>query len=68
MMFLDNYRRAMKKLPEGIAEAEINVERKECTNGVSGGRVALTDVSDVTSIYVRASGEKTGYAYTERSW
>lgn len=66
MMFLDNYRRAMKKLPEGIAEAEINVERKECIKiGVSGGRVALTDVSDVTSIYVRASGEKTGYAYTE---
>ena len=46
MMFLDNYRRAMKKLPEGIAEAEINVERKECIKiGVSGGRVALTDVS-----------------------
>jgi len=66
MIFLENYKNVLNNLPEYITEAEVNAERKVSTLiGVSGGQIVKTDVSDVTSIYVRASGNKTGYAYTE---
>lgn len=66
MIFLEKYKNVMKNLPECITEAEVNAERKVSTLiGVSGGQIVKTDVSDVTAVYVRASGTKTGYAYTE---
>ncbi|NLM11282.1 MAG: TldD/PmbA family protein [Clostridiaceae bacterium] len=66
MNFLENYKRAINNLPEHITEAEVNAEQKiSVLIGVSCGQIVKTDVSDVTSVYVRASGDKTGYAYTE---
>lgn len=66
MISLENYKKAIKNLPEYITECEINAEQKvSMMVSVSGGKVAKTNFSDVTSVYVRASGTKTGYAYTE---
>lgn len=66
MIYLEKYKSALNNLPEYITEAEINAEQKVSTLiGVSCGQIVKTDVSDVTSVYVRASGNKTGYAYTE---
>lgn len=66
MDFIDRYKKAVSNLPENIKEAEVDIERKKSILiGVSGGQIVKSADSDVTSVYVRASSEKTGYAYTE---
>lgn len=66
MISLEGYKKALHNLPGDIKEAEVNAEQRACILiGVTGGEVACTDVSDITALYVRASGEKTGYAYTQ---
>jgi len=66
MNYLDRYRHALGTLPEGVYEAEVDAERRVSTLvKCSGGEIVETGSSDTTELFVRASGEKTGYAYTQ---
>lgn len=66
MKELDQYRRLLKHLPDPVKEAEVNGERLDILMaGISDGKPAAKKWSDVTSLFVRASGEKTGFTYTE---
>lgn len=53
-------------LPAPIKEAEVNAETIERQSLIfTNGAVAETSVSNVTELFVRASGVRTGYAYTQ---
>jgi PmbA protein len=66
MNYLDRYRHALRTLPEGVSEAEVDAERRVSTMvKCSGGEIVETGSSDTTELFVRASGDKTGYAYTQ---
>ena len=66
MSYLDRYRHALGSLPEGVYEAEVDAERRVSTLVKrSGGEIVETGSSDTTELFVRASGDKTGYAYTD---
>ena len=66
MSYLDRYRHALGSLPEGVYEAEVDAERRVSTLVKrSGGEIVETGSSDTTELFVRASGDKTGYAYTQ---
>jgi PmbA protein len=67
MIDLSAYLAAFSFLPEGIREAEVNAERDERTSlRVEGGFLTDGQAEAVTRLYVRAAGERTGTAYTER--
>jgi len=66
MIELQSYKSAFQKMPSKIYEAEVNAEihdtvvvyvDENARNGV--------EISQKTALYVRASGKKTGYYYTE---
>ena len=66
MIDLEKYKIAFRDMPSQIQEAEVNAEihdtvivyvSEEERNGV--------EISKKSALYVRASGEKTGYYYTE---
>ena len=66
MIELKGYETLMKSLPKGIGEAEVNAERQKSTLiGVTNGEIVKTAASDMTELFIRVSGEKTGYAYTQ---
>lgn len=66
MIPLKSYEKAMQYLPEMIREAEVNAERHEQVSYKSKwGAISNTNASGLIALYVRATGEKTGYAYTE---
>jgi Predicted Zn-dependent proteases and their inactivated homologs len=66
MISLEGYKKIMSSLPEEIMQAEIDAERRAgILIGVVNGEVVSTDASDITALYVRVSGEKTGYTYTQ---
>ena len=69
MMFsLDKYKEAFVSLPQGAKEAEVNAEsHKIISVAVTGGSVADIQVSESTELFIRVSGEKTGYAYTQNA-
>ena len=66
MSYIDSYKEAFLHLPEGAAEAEVNAETHEITEiSVEDGKIAEMQCSSQTVLFVRVSGEKTGYVYTE---
>ncbi|MBF4693439.1 TldD/PmbA family protein [Fusibacter ferrireducens] len=66
MIPLKSYEEALLNLPVEIKEAEINAEEHEQVAYKSKwGSITSTNSSELTALYVRATGEKTGYAYTE---
>lgn len=64
---LNRYVRAFASLPDGMAWAEANADRREdITLSIRGGRPAECSSADKTAIYLRASdGQREGAAYTE---
>lgn len=66
MIDLKKYQEAMKKLPEGAKEAEVNAETHDVVMvTVSGGKLLDVQCASQTALFVRVSGEKTGYVYTQ---
>lgn len=66
MIDLIDYEKALKDLPREIKEAEVNAEiHEKLSIGVSDGQVISTEASSLAEIFVRASGENTGYMYTQ---
>lgn len=66
MFDLSVYKKAMKALASSVHQAELNAERQVSIQiGAENGEVSQTSMSDLTELYVRVSGEKTGYAYTQ---
>lgn len=66
MIDLIDYEKALKNLTKEIKEAEVNAEiHEKLSIRVSGGQVISTGASSITEIFVRASGESTGYMYTQ---
>lgn len=65
---LDRYVRAFQALPAGVREAEVQAEMfEELEIEVSGGERAGAESYRKTALYVRASGDRTGTAYTEKT-
>ncbi|MDO5423791.1 MAG: TldD/PmbA family protein [Eubacteriales bacterium] len=66
MDYLEAYRQAFAHLPSGAKEAEVNAETHRITDiAVENGEMTKIETSEKTALYVRVSGEKTGYVYTE---
>lgn len=62
----DDYRAVLQNLPEGVEEAEVNVEYHcKLSVCVSDNWVVGTEASSMTEVFARASGMTTGYAYTQ---
>ncbi|MDR1062203.1 MAG: TldD/PmbA family protein [Clostridiales bacterium] len=67
MKELELYRAAIRRLPSGASEAEAQAEREDILAvSVSGGKPAGSSASDQTTLFVRATGKKTGLAVTQR--
>lgn len=66
MKELDKYKKAMESLPKEIREAEAELE-KQSTVFIrrKDGKDAGGGYSDTGELFVRASGDKTGRAYTQ---
>ena len=66
MINLESCRIALKELPPHIKNAEFNIEKNTSyLVKVTGKEVTGNSYSDITEVFVRASGEKTGFAYTQ---
>ena len=67
MRELEQYRIAMKGLPEGCTAAEAEAEKqKKLSVEVVDGVPGAMSCSEQTELFVRASGEKTGMVYTQK--
>jgi len=63
---LNEYRKIMSDLPEGIREAEAEAEKNDrMIAGKTNGEETGMSASDKTVLFVRASGTKTGMTYTQ---
>ena len=66
MSLLDAYKAAFAALPPEIRAAEVEAETEAVTTvTLRDGVRQDCSYSDVTALFVRASGEKTGFAYTQ---
>ena len=66
MISLERYKEAFACLPEGAAEAEVNAETHRILSvDIRDGEMCGVEVSESTELFVRVSGERTGYAYTQ---
>lgn len=66
MKSLDRYIEAFAHLPEGIKEAEVNLESHSFLSmTMQDGQVVDTKMADQLAYYLRVSGEKTGLAYSQ---
>jgi len=66
MIGIDAYKRALRRLPPEITEAEINAERHRLSLvRIYDGKVIGSDQSESQALYLRVSGKKTGYLYTQ---
>lgn len=66
MKILDAYKSAFAQLPPEIRCAELEAEREAAmTVTVSDGARQGCSASDVTELFVRAGGDRTGFAYTQ---
>lgn len=64
---LKAYEKAFSALPEGIKEAEVCADgHEELLIRVSGGKQTGSENFSQTTLYLRASGEKTGTVLTQR--
>ena len=67
MKELEQYRKALKKLPEGCTAAEAEAEKEErLLVEMSGTALGRMSCSEQAELFVRASGEKTGMVYTQK--
>lgn len=67
MKELEQYRDAMKALPEGVTAAEAEAEKQEKLFAEAVGRnMGRMGCSEQTELFVRASGDKTGMVYTQK--
>lgn len=66
MIALKGYKKAFLTLPDGIRAAEVNGETHDAVSvTVSEGKLLDVQVSMEKALYIRVSGEKTGYYYTQ---
>jgi PmbA protein len=66
MMNISAYRKAFATLPTGVDEAEVNAESHRVGRvEVHGGELSGADLSEDEAMYLRVSGERTGYVYTQ---
>jgi len=66
MIDINNYRVALNNLPSGIEEAEFNIESNLSKMiKVSNKEIKDNSYSNLTEIFVRAGGEKTGFSYSQ---
>lgn len=66
MIDIDNYRQALNNLPQEILEAEFNIEKNESRMiKVSYKEITDNSYSDLTEIFARVSGDRTGFSYTQ---
>lgn len=66
MIKLGNYKKALSELPKEIREAEVNAEFNKSYNiRLSENKVIGNSYSNITEIFVRATGDRTGFAYTQ---
>ncbi len=62
MIDIDAYKQAFRRLPSTIAEAEVNAERHKLgLVRLYGGKIIGEDQYERQALYLRVSGEKTGY-------
>lgn len=65
-MNIESYRQALADLPLYVKNAEFNIERNTSyTVNITNNKVSGNSFSDVTEIFVRASGDRTGFAYSQ---
>lgn len=66
MIDIDSYKEAFGAMPPGVNEAEVNAEETSRTTVyIKGGRISAGESEQRTRLYVRATEERTGTAYTE---
>lgn len=66
MKIMDAYKRAFAQLPPEIRCAELEAEREAAvTVTVADGERQGCSASDVTELFVRAGGDRIGFAYTQ---
>lgn len=66
MKLIEEYEKAFSHLPEGVEAAEAEAERSaQLSVSLENGSHGSAGASDVTDLYVRASGEKTGSTVTQ---
>lgn len=66
MISLEGFREAFLHLPSGVREAEVNAEiANTLTVAVADGVRTAADYAESTELFLRVSGQKTGYAYTQ---
>lgn len=66
MIEINKYRKALQSLPSEILEAEFNIEKNTSQMiKVSGKEITDNAYSDIVEIFARATGAKTGFAYTQ---
>ena len=66
MINIDNYRQALNNLQQEILEAEFNIEKNESRMiKVSHKEITDNSYSDLTEIFARVSGDRTGFSYTQ---
>lgn len=66
MRVMEQYKKAFTSLPEEIKEAEVNGETHDAvTVFVTEEGIQNVQVSKEQALYIRVSGEKTGYYYTQ---
>lgn len=66
MINIESYRQALRELPSYIKNAEFNIERiTSYMISLSNNKVSGNSYSDVSEVFVRASGDRTGFAYTQ---
>ena len=66
MIDLERFEKALCNLPDGIKEAEISIESLAAYSvDISDGEFADASYASSNEIFVRCSGDKTGYYYTQ---
>lgn len=63
---LRKYLKSIERIPEGVSQAEIEVEKRdEFYVSRLNGKEASGGKSSLTEFFIKASGEKTGHVYTQ---
>lgn len=66
MKELSAYKEAMKQLPSDIREAEVNADKQDILSAqMCDGKITSLSLSDQTTLFVRVTGESTGFVSTE---
>lgn len=66
MINIESLRQALRELPPYIKNAEFNMEKNTSYMvSMSNNKVSGNSFSDITEVFARASGDRTGFAYTQ---